>query len=81
MERPPTAFEVDGAAICKNRMQAGFEVQQLADLVGITGNYLRKLERGTRKHLRPGKYVRLKAALNSTDDELLVPHRGNPERK
>ncbi|MER5613234.1 helix-turn-helix domain-containing protein [Streptomyces sp. NPDC058322] len=54
-------------------MHAGFEVQQLADEIGCTASYLRKLETGTRKRMRPGKYVRLRAALNATDDELLAP--------
>jgi len=73
MHQTPTTFEVDGAAICTKRMQAGLEVQQLADAVGITASYLRKLETGTRKHLRPGKYIRLRAALDATDSELLAP--------
>lgn len=73
MHQPPTTFEVDGAAICSKRMHAGIEVQQLAELVGITDNYLRKLERGDRKHMSPGKYVRLRAALDATDAELLAP--------
>lgn len=75
MHQPPTTFEVDGAAICSKRMQAGLEVQQLADRVGITASYLRKLETGTRTRMRPGKYVRLRAALSATDAELLAPPR------
>jgi len=81
MAQAPTTFEVDGTAICTKRMNAGMEVQQLADLVGITANYLRKLERGTRKHLTPGPYVRLRAALDATDEDLLAPHTDPPERK
>ncbi|MFJ1647919.1 helix-turn-helix domain-containing protein [Streptomyces sp. NPDC088258] len=82
MHQTPTTFEVDGAAICTKRMQAGFEVTELAAVVGITASYLRKLERGARKHMRPGPYTRLRAALNATDDELLAPHRDtHTERK
>ncbi|MEU0200856.1 MULTISPECIES: helix-turn-helix domain-containing protein [unclassified Streptomyces] len=81
MATSPTTFEVDGTAICTKRMQAGMEVQQLADLVGITPNYLRKLERGARKHMSPKPYTRLRAALDATDDELLAPHSNPPERK
>lgn len=81
MAQAPTTFPVDGTAICTKRMNAGMEVQQLADLVGISANYLRKLERGTRKHLTPGPYTRLRAALDATDDELLAPHIEPPERK
>lgn len=73
MQQLPTTFAVDGAAICTKRMQAGIEVQQLADLVGCTASYLRKLERGVRSRMSPSKYVRLRAALSATDDELLAP--------
>ncbi|MFB7244568.1 helix-turn-helix domain-containing protein [Streptomyces populi] len=81
MAQTPTTFEVDGTAICTKRMNAGINVQQLADQIGITANYLRKLERGTRKHLTPGPYTRLRAALDATEDELLAPHSDPPERK
>lgn len=80
MQQPPTTFRVDGAAICKRRMQAGLSVRDLAVIVGITDSYLRKIERGARKHMRPGPYTRLRAALNATDAELLAPQ-GDPERK
>ncbi|WP_318201113.1 helix-turn-helix transcriptional regulator [Streptomyces sp. SCL15-4] len=81
MAQTPTTFEVDGTAICTKRMQAGMEVNQLADLVGITPNYLRKLERGARKHMSPKPYIRLRAALQATDDELLASNSNPPERK
>ncbi|MBR8638699.1 helix-turn-helix transcriptional regulator [Streptomyces tuirus] len=81
MAQTPTTFEVDGTAICNKRMNAGMEVQQLADLVGITANYLRKVERGVRTRMRPGPYQALRAALNATEDELLAPHPDPPERK
>jgi transcriptional regulator with XRE-family HTH domain len=73
----PATFEVNGAAIRTKRMQAGIEAQVLADAIGITASYLRKLETGARKHMRPGLYVPLRAALNASDNELLLaPHRG-----
>lgn len=75
MAQTPTTFPVDGTAICTKRMQAGMEVQQLADQVGITASYLRKLERGIRTRMRPGNYQALRAALNANETELL---RGNP---
>ncbi|MET7923154.1 helix-turn-helix domain-containing protein [Streptomyces sp. NPDC005349] len=81
MHQPPTTFPVDGAAICNKRMQAGLEVTDLAVAAGITGSYLRKIERGIRKHVGPGPYTRLRAALNATDDELLDPTEVPPERK
>jgi transcriptional regulator with XRE-family HTH domain len=57
------------------------EVQQLADTVGISANYLRKVERGVRTRMRPGPFSRLKAALNANETELLAPHPNPPERK
>ena len=81
MAQAPTTYRVDGTAICNKRMNAGMEVQQLADLVGITPNYLRKLERGARKHLGPGYYQALRAALDANEDELLAPHPDPHERK
>lgn len=81
MAQTPTTFEVDGTAICTKRMNAGMEVQQLADKAGITASYLRKLERGSRTRMRPGAYQALRAALNATETALLAPHRDDPERK
>lgn len=79
MLQTPTTFTVDGAAICSTRMQAGIEVQQLAEQVGCTASYLRKLERGTRSRMSPSKYVRLRTALKATDDDLLAPTEDQPE--
>ena len=81
MAQTPTTFRVDGTAICTKRMNAGMDVQQLADTVGITANYLRKVERGVRTRMRPGPYQALRAALNANDNELLAPHTNPPERK
>jgi transcriptional regulator with XRE-family HTH domain len=78
MAQPETTYLVDGTAICTKRMQAGMEVQQLAEKAGITASYLRKLERGDRTRMRPGNYQALRAALNANETELLAPH---PERK
>jgi transcriptional regulator with XRE-family HTH domain len=81
MAQPETTYLVDGTAICTKRMQAGMEVQQLAQAAGITASYLRKLERGDRTRMRPGNYQALRAALNANEDELLAPHHDPPERK
>ncbi|WP_030169137.1 helix-turn-helix domain-containing protein [Streptomyces sp. NRRL S-813] len=81
MAQTPTTFEVDGTAICTKRMNAGMEVQQLADKAGITASYLRKLERGARTRMKPATYVRLRAALRANQTELLAPHDDPPERK
>jgi transcriptional regulator with XRE-family HTH domain len=81
MAQTPTTFSVDGTAICTKRMHAGMEVQQLADLVGITASYLRKLERGDRTRMRPGNYQALRAALDANETELLRTPQHPPERK
>lgn len=82
MAQTPTTFTVDGTAICTRRMNAGMDVQQLADMVGITDSYLRKLERGVRTRMSPGPYQALRAALNANETELLrTPHSNPPERK
>lgn len=75
MHQAPTTFEVEGAAICTKRMQAGVSVRQLAERVGCSTSYLRKLERGTRSRMGPEYYVRLRTALAATDDDLLVASR------
>ncbi|WP_411102512.1 helix-turn-helix domain-containing protein [Streptomyces sp. cmx-4-9] len=72
MNHPPTTYEVDGTAICTKRMEAGKSVSALALQVGCTPNYLRKIERGVRRHMSPGFYVRLRDALQSADDDLLA---------
>lgn len=76
MHLPLTTFEVDGEAIWAKRMQAGIEVKELASIVGVSDSYIRKLERGIRKHMRPAPYGRLRTALNASGTELLAPHRG-----
>jgi transcriptional regulator with XRE-family HTH domain len=81
MHHTPATFAVDGAAIRTKRMQAGIEVQQLAEAIGCSASYLRKLETGSRTHMGPGKYVRLRAALRASDADLLAPHRGPEGRE
>lgn len=72
MHQAPTTFEVDGAAICTRRKQKGIPVEQLAQIVGCTANYLRKLERGTRRRMGPQLYIHLRTALDATDADLLA---------
>jgi transcriptional regulator with XRE-family HTH domain len=55
-------------------MRAGLPTQQLADAVGISASYLRKLENGRRKQLGPAKYAQLCNELSATYDDLLAPH-------
>lgn len=75
MQEPLTTFEVDGQAIWAARMQAGIEVKQLASSAGISDSYIRKLERGLRKHMKPGPYAALRKALNASETALLAPPR------
>jgi transcriptional regulator with XRE-family HTH domain len=78
MQEPVTTFEVNGQAIWAARMQAGTEVKALAAAAGISDSYLRKLERGIRKHMKPGPYLRLRTALNASEQQLLAPN-GEPD--
>ncbi|WP_327300436.1 helix-turn-helix transcriptional regulator [Streptomyces goshikiensis] len=71
MHQPPT-FEVDGTAIREERMCAGLEISEAAKAAGISRRYLSHLENGTRRRMRPSRYVALRAALNSNDDRLLA---------
>ncbi|MFF9129161.1 helix-turn-helix domain-containing protein [Streptomyces sp. NPDC014806] len=82
MHQPPT-FEVDGDAIREERMQAGLSRSELADRAGISHRYVAHLENGTRKHMGPRRYLRLRDALNVTDARLRLaprPTEDPPER-
>ena len=77
MQEPVTTFEVSGQAIWAARMQAGISVRELAEAVGVSDSYIRKLERGLRQHMGPGPYLRMRTVLNANETELLLdPHRG-----
>lgn len=80
----PLTYEVNGDAIREERMQAGMSRTDLARLAGITRRYVCHLENGTRRHMSPKPYKRLREALNATDERLrpgrpTEPH--PPERK
>ncbi|MET9517493.1 helix-turn-helix transcriptional regulator [Streptomyces sp. NPDC002994] len=79
MHQPPT-FEVDGTAIRQERMQAGLEISELAELAGISRRYLSHLENGTRTRMRPSRYAALRKALKASATRLLAPPRP-PENK
>ncbi|MFI9154558.1 helix-turn-helix domain-containing protein [Streptomyces sp. NPDC053367] len=66
----PTTFEVDGDAIRKERMQAGLTQTELARQAGISPRYVSHLENGTRRHMGPKPYKRLRDALKATDERL-----------
>ncbi|MDX2696028.1 helix-turn-helix transcriptional regulator [Streptomyces ipomoeae] len=78
----PQTFVVNGDAIREERMQAGMTQGDLAEAAGISRRYVRSLEDGTRRHMRPPRYVALRQALKATDERLLAPPRPiPPERK
>lgn len=69
MHQPPT-FEVDGDAIREERMQAGLTQTELARQAGISPRYVCHLENGTRRHMGPKAYLRLRDALRAPDTRL-----------
>lgn len=77
MHQAPTTFEVRAAAIRNKRMQRGISIRHLAEQIGCSDSYLRKLEDGTRRHVGPEIYVPLRAALAATDNDLLMDPRSN----
>ncbi|MFE9064836.1 helix-turn-helix domain-containing protein [Streptomyces violaceusniger] len=82
MHRPPATFQVDGAAVRSIRMDAGVEISQLADEVGITASYLSRIEVGTATgRMKPATYVRLRKALRTTDKHLLLAPRDEERHK
>lgn len=66
----PTTFEVDGDAIREERMQAGLTQTELARRAGISPRYVSHLETGTRRHMGPKTYRRLRQVLKATDARL-----------
>ncbi|MFC9821444.1 helix-turn-helix domain-containing protein [Streptomyces erythrochromogenes] len=72
MHQAPTTFEVEAVALRKKRMQRGISIAHLAEQVGCSDSYLRKLENGTRRHVGPEIYIPLRTALAATDKELLA---------
>lgn len=81
MQEPVTRFEVDGLAFWAKRMQAGIEVKELAERAGVSDSYVRKIERGLRKHLTPTTYQSLRAALQANETELLAPPRTQDDER
>lgn len=73
MQEPDTTFEVNGQAIWDARMHAGLEVKDLAKVIGVSDSYVRKLETGQRKRMRPSTYRRLRTALHADERQLLAP--------
>jgi len=78
MQEPVTTFEVNGQVIWAKRMKAGLSVGELAAQTGISDSYVRKLERGLRKHMGPGPYLRMRTVLRANATELLLDPTEDP---
>jgi cytoskeletal protein RodZ len=81
MERPQATYQVHGPSLRTKRKSLGLTVQQAADAADISRSYLQRLETGTRKDMGPPRYIRLRAALKATDNELLNPQEDPPEKR
>lgn len=81
----PLTFEVDGDAIRKERMRAGMSRADLAELAEVSERYVGHLENGTRRHMQPPTFKRLRDALGTTEERLTGPGRPTepptPERE
>lgn len=76
MERPPaTTYLVNGAALRTRRKELGLSQADCAAEAGISSGYLRQLELGFKRKLRPPTYMALRTALQlePTDRRLLAP--------
>lgn len=76
-------YEANGDAIRKERMQAEMSRADLARLAKVAERYVSHLENGTRRHMSPKTYKRLRDAFNVTDVHLQPtprPPRTHPHR-
>ncbi|MEU5581003.1 helix-turn-helix domain-containing protein [Streptomyces huasconensis] len=81
MERPPATYQVHGPSLRIRRMRQGRSVQAVAEAAGISRSYLQRLETGTRECMGPERYIRLRTALNATDDQILAQAEDHPEER
>lgn len=73
MARTPATYTVHGPSLRQERKGQGLSVQEVAEAARISRSYLQRLETGTRERMGAPRYIRLRTALNSTDDKLLAP--------
>ncbi len=73
MERPPATYQVHGPSLRKQRKSLGLTVQEAAERAGISRSYLQRLETGIRERMGPPRYIRLRTALQATDDQISAP--------
>lgn len=82
MERPPATFQVNGTAIRIRRMSLGMDIEQCAHKAGLSSSYLRQLELGFKRNMRPPTYTALRTALHlDPDDRRLLLQPPGPARK
>lgn len=67
-----STVEVNGAEIRRLRKRSGLDMDVLAERIGISANYLSRIETGTRRRVRPSVYGALRTALTAGTDELLA---------
>jgi transcriptional regulator with XRE-family HTH domain len=70
-EKEDILFDI-GRRIAELRVERGFTQEQFAEQVGITPQYLQRLE-GGKQNLSVGKIVQLAKQLGTTFDDLLSP--------
>lgn len=81
MERPPATYQVYGPSLRNERMRQGLSLRGVAEAARISRSYLQRLETGTRERMGPQRYIRLRTALNSTDEQLLAPPEDSTEKR
>ena len=81
MARTPATYTVHGPSLRQERMRQGLAVHEVAQAARISRSYLQRLETGTRERMGPTRYIRLRTALNSTDERLLAPPEDPPETR
>lgn len=67
-----STVEVNGAEIRRLRKLSGLDMDVLAARLGISANYLSRLETGSRRRVRPSVYGALRTALGATTTQLLA---------
>lgn len=76
-----STVEVDGAAIRRIRKLSGIDMRDLAIQIGISANYLSRIETGSRRRIRASVYGALREALGTTDQQLLALGEDNPQQR
>lgn len=82
MHRTPPTYEVSGTEIRKTRMELGINIAELAGQAGLSDSYLRQLETGHKRNMRPPAYSALRTALGlAPGSERILAPQGPPDRE